>query len=178
MRRLIRSTLILVAIIGVTFAECKAGDSYGKIRKLLSDADVTHPNEEFARLYEIGDDRIGDLIKALKDGDPEIRRRAQIVIRYLANREGMKALHNIYAKQSEVIIAGTVPVPLDDWDYQFIRSLFFKWQRQWSGLEYNYVFALMLDGSSKADELLKDIEKFHALSEMKAVYNIVDDGSS
>lgn len=167
--------LALLTLSGLVAAGNNPPDTYHQTRKLLSDADVTHPNEEFARLYETGDERIVDLIRALKNEDQEISRRAQIVIRYLANPKGMKALHNIYAHNEEVIIAGTVPVPLDDWDYQFIRPLFFEHpQAQWGQLEFNYVSALMLDGSPKASAVLNEVKKMHGLNEAKKFYHIAD----
>jgi hypothetical protein len=126
MGNLILVALTILTLNGQVLAEHKPDDIYRKTRKLLSGADVTHPNKEFARLYKIGDERIADLIRALKDEDREVCRRAQIVIRYLANPEGMRALHDTYAKQGELMFAGTVPVPLDDWDYQFIRSFFLE----------------------------------------------------
>ena len=175
MKKLILTFLALLTLSGLVAGGHTPSDTYQQTRQLLSDSDVTHPNEAFARLYEIGDERIGDLIRALNDDDREISRRAQEVIRYLANPEGMKALHNIFAHNEKVIIAGTVPPSLDDWDYKFIRLLIFEHpQEHWSQLEFNYVSALVLDGSPRAGAMLTEIGKTTVVNEAKKFYRIAN----
>lgn len=172
MKNLIFTTLMLLTMYGLTVANHKTPDTYQKTRQLLIKVDVTHPNKEFAYLFENGDERIADLIRALQDEDGEIQLRAQVIIRYLANAEGIKALHDIYAKQTNISLAGSIPTPLDDWDYQFIRSHFFAHRQEtWSIFEFQYVSALMLDGSPRAEALLKEIEKSHSLREVEEFFN-------
>lgn len=175
MRNLIFAVLTSLALSGLAIAEDKVPRTYQKTRKLLSDVDVTHPNKAFRSLFQIGDARIADLIHALKDKDSEIRRRAQIIIRYLSNPEGIKALHEIYANQNESISSGPVPIPLADWDYKFLRSLFFENpQEHWGLLEFNYIFALLLDDSPRADAFLKELEKARGLSEARMFWGTDD----
>ena len=68
--------------------------TYQNTRKMLSEMEsVRRDSDRLAMLFEIGDQRIADLIKALDSADPDASIRAQTVIRYLGNIEGMKALH-------------------------------------------------------------------------------------
>jgi hypothetical protein len=63
-----------------------------------------------------------DLIWLLDDPDRDVSLRAQVIIRYLGNEAGMKALRAWYSKQREGYrVAGPVPQPLDDWDYNNIK---------------------------------------------------------
>ena len=124
------------------------------MRKLLSemkDYDL-HP-ERLAALFRIGDARIGDLVNALDDPDKEVSLNAQIVIRYLGNEAGLKGLAEYYKKpRKEYWISGPIPIPLIDFDYDFIKS-------HPSNMGEEYIYALALDDSPKAKELLASIAR-------------------
>lgn len=121
--------------------------------------DVKNDSDKLAVLFNAGDQRIQDLIRALDDGDNDISLRAQIVIRYLGNREGMKHLVEWYSKRpTEYSIAGPVPLPLTDWDYEFIeRNLMPKPPETWREIGVRYIYALAIDGSERSKKALDSL---------------------
>lgn len=133
---------------------------YQDTRKLLSAMDdVRSDSDKLAKLFKVGDERIRDLIHALDDPGSDIRLRAQIVIRYLGNAEGMKALTEWYSKQrNEHPIAGPVPLPLSEWDYKFIKMNFLgKSPQLWRDLGIQYIYALALDDSQQSKRVLDEM---------------------
>lgn len=102
-----------------------------------------------ATLFQKSDARIGDLIKALHDPDRHISLNAQIVIRYLGNQTGMKALEEWYATQTEIVRSGPNPLPLSERDYKWFNA------QPLRNTESSDVYALALDGSPKAQAVLK-----------------------
>lgn len=123
-----------------------------ELKSLKSDREV------LAILFKSGDERISDLIQALDDRDRTISLRAQIVIRYLGNETGMKALESWYKKQTEIVIAGPVPLPLRECDYEFMRADYInKPSIKW--VSDKYIYALALDGSARAKNSLNEMMK-------------------
>lgn len=89
---------------------------YKKIRKLLYAMEIQEfDTKPLAALFRLGDEHIKELIQALDDPAPDIRLRSQIIIRYLNNQEGMKALEDRYKRHQEQSIAGTKLVNEDDY---------------------------------------------------------------
>ena len=115
--------------------------------------------DKLAALFRVGDERITDLIQALDDPSPEISLRAQIVIRYLGNDVGMKALLEWYDRRKQFTVAGPIPLPLREWDYKVIYANYVgKPPETWTGTE-PYIYALALDDSHRAKEVLKELTK-------------------
>ena len=171
MYKILPGVLIIFALSGLDAAKGKSSQTCRDTRNLLSNAEASPLNKEFIALFQTGDKCITDLVRALNDEDGEIRRKAQVVIRYLNNPEGVKALHEIYSKQKEITFSGPIPVPLTDWDYQFIKWLFIEHrQDDWGVLEFNYISALILDGSSRAKALLEEIEKARGFDPTTVIY--------
>ena len=134
--------------------------TYQNTRKLLSEMEsVRSDSDRLAMLFKIGDRRIADLIKALDSPDPDVSVRAQTVIRYLPNIEGMKALHEWYGKQRGGFkVAGPIPLPLNDWDYEVINANFVgRPSRLWGGRGVEYIYALALDDSKRSETLLDEL---------------------
>ena len=149
--------------LGCFFALTIFGQSqktYQNTLKLLSEMnDQISSSDKLAKLFRVGDERIADLLKALDDPNPDISRRAQIVIRYLGNNTGVKGLFEWYDKQKQFPVAGPIPLPLTEWDYKVIHAQYIneppeKWERSES-----YIYALALDGSPKAKEALEKMIK-------------------
>jgi hypothetical protein len=118
--------------------------------------------DKLASLFKIGDNRIADLVRALDDQDKTVSVNAQIVIRYLGNDHSMRSLYDWYQKQQgDFQVAGPIPLPLSQWDYDHIEV--YAVNRpvgSWRDLEVQYIYALALDGSTRAREtLLKLINK-------------------
>lgn len=125
------------------------------VRSLLSQPEIEDDRGgNLAALFRTGDEKIGDLIRLLDDVEPNVSNNAQMVIRYLGNRSGMDALIRHYAKSDQTIIAGPVPLPLTDWDYDFISSTYLNSPENFGELSTQYLYALALDGSPRAKELL------------------------
>jgi hypothetical protein len=135
---------------------------YQDTRRLLSAMDsVRSDSDKLAMLFKVGDERIGDLIRALDDPDSDISLRAQIVIRYLGNAEGMRALIEWYGKRTNgYAIDGPIPLPLSDWDYRLINLNFLgKSPQLWRDLGVQYIYALALDDCRQSKRLLDAMVK-------------------
>lgn len=154
--------LVLTVFSGVLVSSDDLPRGYESTRKLLSQMrDPLLDSDKLALLFRIGDKRVGDLIQALGDPDKDISLRAQVVLRYLGNDSGMKALRGWYGTQKrEYPIAGPVPLPLSDWDFEFIRSNILNDPPQtWGGQAVQYIYALAFDDSQKAKAVLNEIVK-------------------
>jgi hypothetical protein len=115
--------------------------------------------DKLAALFQVGDKRIKDLIQLLDDPDQEISLRAQIVIRYLGTEIGMKGLLEWYGKRKQFSVAGPIPLPLREWDYDVIYANYVgKPVRGWYGAE-PYIYALALDYSPRARAVLDEVVK-------------------
>lgn len=125
------------------------------IHGLLSQLEIEDDrNGNLAALFRSGDEKIVELIRALDDPDPNVRSNAQVVIRYLGNKAGMDALISHYAQTGRTTIVGPVPLPLTDWDYDFIGSTYVNRPENFGQLSTQYLYALALDGSPRAKALL------------------------
>ncbi len=134
--------------------------SFEDTRKLLlALEDVKNDRQTLALLFRTGNERIEDLIKALNDPDRRVSLRGQIVIRYLGNEAGMKALVESYSKRPQIETSGPVPLPLKKWDYTYIETNYTRTPPSWDMLSERYIYALALDDSPKAKELLSDVIK-------------------
>jgi hypothetical protein len=128
--------------------------TYKTTRQLLLELNGVHGKEEqLARLFKQGDDRITDLIRALDDPDKVVSRNAQVTIRYLGSDIGMRAMIQAYGRGGTYVMAGPVPLPLRDWDYEYIRNYYLKGS-PWDHRTGSYIYALALDESPKARTLL------------------------
>jgi hypothetical protein len=156
-------TILIVALSGgLTVASQSPSKTYQDTHKLLSRMDDydLYP-ERLAALFRIGDARIGDLAQALDDPDKEISLNAQRVIRYLGNEAGLQGLAGYYRKpRKEYWSSGPIPIPLIDWDYNFIKS-------NLSSLKEGHIYALALDDSAGAKELLASILAANANPQME-----------
>lgn len=131
--------------------------TYQNTRKLLAAMDdVKNDSDRLAVLFRVGDRRIEDLILALDDPDRDISLRAQIVIRYLGNVEGMREVIEWYdTRPSGHPIAGPIPLPLSDWDYKFVNTnLIGKPVGTWREIGVRYLFALAIDDSQQSKRVL------------------------
>jgi hypothetical protein len=128
------------------------------IRQLLLAMRGGHRSvQQLAKLFHVGDEKIDDLIKALDDPDKDVKSNAQIVIRYLGNDKGMKAWIETYEKRKSSIMTLPIPLPLRDWDYNFIRARYLVENPYTETIMNSYLFALALDGSSRAIMLFHQV---------------------
>lgn|SRR5574341_337259 len=153
-----RIVLLLAASLSMfthqAMGSSQSADTYKNTRQLLLELNGVHGKEEqLARLFRQGDDRIAELIRALDDSDKVVSRNAQVVIRYLGNEMGMKAVIQGYEKGETYMMAGPVPLPLRDWDYDYIRTYYLKGS-PWDHRSGSYIYALALEESPKARTLL------------------------
>jgi hypothetical protein len=121
--------------------------------------DVRTDSDKLIALLQVGDRRVSDLIQLLDDPDPNVSLRAQVVIRYLGNETGMKALRAWYNnRQGEYAVAGPIPQPWYEWDCHLIKvDLLGKPPRAWFDRGVQYIYALALDDSPKAKTLLAEM---------------------
>jgi hypothetical protein len=156
MRKVSTSLLVLSSILCLSVSvAAQSTPTRPDVRSLLSQLDIeSDRNNHFATLFHIGDKHIEDLIRALDDPDPHVSSNAQVVIRYLGNQTGMHALTEHYKKSGGIHIVGPVPLPLTEWDYDFINSTYLNKPKNFGELTIQYLYALSLDGSPKAKELL------------------------
>ena len=157
------ATLIVSLLLAANVFPFRDAKTYADTRKLLTALrNVKDDRRVLAALFKKGDSRIDDLIKALDDPDRNISLRAQIVIRYLGNQAGLKALNYWYNKQSEILISGPLPLPLGERDYEFINDQFTTQPIvTWASSE-KYIYGLALDGSSRAQAVLNEMMKQEA----------------
>lgn len=147
------NAFIVAFVFVVNAVAAPMGGTYQETRELLASLESVKDNPDvLATLFENGDARIDDLIKALDDPDKKISLRAQRIIRYLGNRSGMKALDDWYSGKTEITISGPIPPPLTQRDYEIIES-------QSADQNFQYVYALALDGSERARHLLEVMSK-------------------
>lgn len=161
-------TRLAVALIALGLVSCSAilrarpVETITDTRKLLTAMDdVRTDSDRLAALFRLGDKRIADLIGLLDDPDPKVRLRAQVVIRYLGNEGGMKALREWYSRQKgEYGVAGPIPLPLTEWDYKIIEvDLMARSPQTWLDQGVQYIYALALDGSPRAKAVLAELTK-------------------
>jgi hypothetical protein len=116
------------------------------------------PNKQFIKLFNIGDKQIAELTKALNDSNLLVKRNAQVIIRYLRNDSGMSALTASYNKETaSIVVAGPIPIPLSEWDYNYIEKNYQKDFSGWDIPSTSFIYALAIDSSAKAKTVLNKL---------------------
>lgn len=177
MLRTLTNTVIAIVMLGLPYSSVisrvESPKTTSDIRKmLLAMEDVRTDSDKLVALLQVGDRRISNLIQLLDDPDHKVSLRAQVVIRYLGNEQGMKALREWYGKQhGEYGIAGPIPLPLNDWDFNLIkRNMLARSPQIWLDLGVQYIYALGLDTSPGAEAMLAEvIDKAGVLNESSFV---------
>lgn len=167
--------VFLLGCSSMVVASDKSSKTYQDTRKLLSAMSSPRlDRDKLAALFRIGDQQLADLIQALDDPAPEIRLRAQIIIRYLGDDVGMKALYKWYDKRQQFSVVGPIPLPLSEYDYKVIYANYIgKPSKAWSEAE-RYIYALALDGSPQAKAALsKMIKSASSLDEATVAGNAI-----
>lgn len=147
--RTIATLIASLLLTGYAFPVSQATTYEDTLKLLQALKNRRDDREILATLFQKGDARVGDLIKALHEPDRNISLGAQIVIRYLGNETGMRALEEWYGTQAEIVRSGPNPVPLSERDYRWIS------EERLRDAESSEVYGLALDGSTKAQALLK-----------------------
>ncbi len=125
--------------------------SYENTRRLLAEMNAVDLNKQFVQLFNQGENRIADIVKALDDPNKDIRQNAQVIIRYLGNDLEMSDLITSYGKGKTYTVAGPIPIPLREWDYDSII-------KSYKNLPSNsYIYALAIDSSPKAKNVLNEL---------------------
>ncbi|MEW6736322.1 MAG: hypothetical protein AB1489_33825 [Acidobacteriota bacterium] len=147
------------------------------IRELL--AEMRNPlsdDDKLAILFKIGEDNIHKLIQALYDPQPEVSLNAQVIIRYLGNETGMKALISWYSEQSQYSVSGPIPLPLTDWDYKNIERNYLSKPAPWGNFVESYIYALALDDSPRSrtilDKIFSRVDEFAPFSTTRKVIDL------
>src|SRR5262245_59208010 len=107
--RTTQSVLMFVFCIAIYFVTSlsQTVGTYEETYKLLRNMeDATMREASLTKLFGMGDERIQDLIRALNDPNAYARRNAQIIIRYLGNEAGMKAVVESYRQSKTYEEAG------------------------------------------------------------------------
>lgn len=163
MKAKVRASLVILTI---CLAELlPAQTTLTRTRTLLAKMQRGHTETRMlASAFRTGDDNIDDLIALLNDSDENVRLNAQVVIRYLGNKRGMEALAGRLKAGQTKGIAGPVPIPLSEWDFDWIEGHLLCSACHlagWGVPEYGY--ALLLDDSPRAKQTLSTLmEKFSA----------------
>jgi hypothetical protein len=177
-RTLAIAFLLLFCLCGIMAAAANEPPQTNQdTRRLLAQLNnVRIDDDVLSTLFRIGDRRSADLIQLLDDPNREISIRAQIVIRYLGNEDGIRALRVWYGRQQgNYAVAGPIPLPLDDWDYNFIKKdLLSRPPRVWLDLGVQFIYALTLDDSLRAKSFLAQmISAANGLDETSYVGNAI-----
>lgn len=72
---------------------------YSETRKLLLKMERRAGNKELKKLFEEADVRMPDLINGLNDPEKQVSVNAQVIIKYLADPAGLRALDDWYKEQ-------------------------------------------------------------------------------
>lgn len=132
--------------------------TYENTRQLLIEMNRADPNKQFIKLFNIGDKQIAELTKALNDSNLLVKRNAQVIIRYLRNDSGMSALTASYNKETaSIVVAGPIPIPLSEWDYNYIEKNYQKDFSGWDIPSTSFIYALAIDSSAKAKTVLNKL---------------------
>ena len=152
--------------------ENKLTVSSKKIYKLLEKMDNSTDDKRLAKLFEMGDENIDELIESLKVLNTKVQLNAQKVIRYLANEKGMKAVFESYKTNNQYSFVYPVPIPLNDWDYEFLDKNCL--QTPVCDVDYAYATALILDNSKKSLQIYNSIRDRIAVSEQPLFKKILE----
>ncbi len=158
--------LLVISVISFSnlcFAQTQS-KTYKNTRKLLAKMDRTFFDSTLRKLFQIGDDRIDDLIKALDDTEDEVSINTQIVIRALGNEKGTKALYKWYEKGGRenkgfsIYLGSLTPLPLNEWEFNQIDN-YLESKDSNKHLMNSLFYALILDETEKSDRYLQKLEK-------------------
>jgi hypothetical protein len=98
------SKLVLISLIfQLAFAVTAQSQTktYSKTRKLLLKMERGPANKQLKKLFEQADIRMPDLIQALDDKEKQVSINSQVIINYLAETEGLKAIDDWKKRPSE-----------------------------------------------------------------------------
>jgi hypothetical protein len=100
--RIVLSLLLFFPLLGAQLGWAQSqSDKYPQTRKWLLKMDRRSPNKEIRKLFEEADARMPDLIRALDDTEKDVSINSQVIIKYLAEPEGLAALDDWYQKRKE-----------------------------------------------------------------------------
>ncbi len=111
-----------------------------------------------AKIFEEGSPLVPQLIVLLNDHDGSVSDNAQLMLRIIGDAPGIQALQDWYQQPRPALrmVNGPVPSPLTDWDYGHIETAILSHRYQeWKTEAVNYLLALFVDGSPRADQMLK-----------------------
>jgi len=111
-----------------------------------------------AKAFIFGNQHPDELVIALQDPNPHVQLNAQRLIRYLGDPEGMQALFASYESGGTNTFVGPVPAPLSEWDFTHLKKEVLCDRCQLRGSDVDYIYALAIDGSPKAQEMLSRIK--------------------
>lgn len=97
-----RILIFALLIFGLAFIEITKGQSktYSETKQLLLKMDRHSPNKQLKNIFEQADVRMPDLIQALDDSEKAVCINSQIIINYLAEPEGLKAIEDWKKRQT------------------------------------------------------------------------------
>lgn len=127
-----------------------------QIHHLLNRFELSGKN--LAKAFIFGSQHPDDLVIALQDPNPSVRINAQRLIRYLGDPKGMRALFTSYETDGTNTFVGPVPVPLNEWDFTHLEKEVLCDRCLLRGSDVDYIYALALDGSPRAAEILSRIK--------------------
>jgi hypothetical protein len=152
--------LVMLAACGMQAGAHGQSQTYKETRRLLSEFDDRLTPDVLTTLFREGDQRIEDLVRALDDSDHRISRNAQVVIRYLGNEAGMRELIVWYGRpRDETSFTAPIPIPLREWDYDYIRHNYIDEPMPRAIFMQEYVYALSFNGSEKAKQTLAELRQ-------------------
>ena len=71
-------------------------ETYAETRALLLQLERSSGNKALKKLFEEGDERMADLIRALYDPEQKVNLDSQVIIKYLATPKGLAAIEEWY----------------------------------------------------------------------------------
>jgi hypothetical protein len=95
LRTIMSLALFLYLGIGASLAQYQ-DETYTETRELLLQLERSSGNKALKKLFEEGDRRMADLIRALYDSDDQVNLNSQVIIKYLAMPKGLAALEEWY----------------------------------------------------------------------------------
>ena len=150
-----------------------------EVKPLLAALSKETNNGTLSRLFQIGDECVGDLISNLNDStDLQIVIASQQTIRYLGNPTALSALEAWNKKNTKSYpVFGPVPVPIMEFDYEMIElNLLAPNQRDLGLIVSPHFYALAIDKqSSRSNDLLqKVLKKLETVDERSVTKTMVD----
>ena len=144
----------IAALLAVLSFATNGSQGTTDVRRLLLEMTRNHTStEQLAVLFQADERQVDVLVRALEDPDPEVKLNAQIVIRYLGNEREMRAWFKLHEAGKSTSFTAPIPIPLQKWDYEFVREFYLRDNVRTEPLLEAYLFALVLDGSIEAEQL-------------------------